>query len=238
MSGNAFASTKLRAPPALSVAWTPPQVASVERLPRTRDAAVIRLVDVVLASAALLLLAPLFLLIALAIKLEDGGPVFYMQRRLGRGGGTFGCLKFRSMVPDANERLRELLESSSEARAEWADGQKLRNDPRITRIGRQLRRSSLDELPQLINVIRGEMSLVGPRPIVEGEIVRYGWRFATYCGVRPGITGLWQVSGRNDTTYRRRVALDHRFVRLYGLPLYLKILFATVPAVLLRRGSY
>ena len=206
--------------------------------PLLTEASLMRALDVAGAALALLLFAPLLLLIAAAVKLEDGGPVFYAQQRLGRGGRNFGCLKFRSMAPDAAARLQALLESSAEARAEWGRDHKLKDDPRRTTVGVFLRRTSLDELPQLLNVLRGEMSLVGPRPIVAEEVVRYGRRYASYVRVRPGITGLWQVSGRNDTTYRRRVALDHTFVRRGGLRLYVWILLVTIPAVLLRRGSY
>ena len=215
-----------------------PGRAAASPTPFSLQAFSIRAVDLAGAALALLLFAPLFLIVAAAIKLEDGGPVFYAHGRLGRGGRGFGCLKFRSMAPDAAERLQALLAASAEARAEWARDHKLKADPRRTAVGIFLRRTSLDELPQLLNVLRGEMSLVGPRPIVAEERARYGRRFASYVRVRPGITGLWQVSGRNDTTYRRRVALDHAFVRGYGLRLYLRILVVTIPAVLLRRGSY
>jgi lipopolysaccharide/colanic/teichoic acid biosynthesis glycosyltransferase len=142
------------------------------------------------------------------------------------------------MVVDAEARLAALLARSPEARREWEADQKLRDDPRVTLLGRILRVSSIDELPQLFNVLRGEMSLVGPRPIVTGEVARYGRRFTQYCSVRPGITGLWQISGRNDVSYRRRVAMDTVFANTLSLSLYLKILFATVPAVLKREGSY
>ena len=142
------------------------------------------------------------------------------------------------MVVDADERLKRLLEMDPAARSEWKLTHKLRNDPRITKLGRFLRKSSLDELPQLINVLRGEMSLVGPRPIVHSEIVHYGRWFSSYCSVRPGITGVWQVSGRNDTSYRRRVAMDHLYARNNSLRLYLWVMLMTMPAVLSRRGSY
>jgi lipopolysaccharide/colanic/teichoic acid biosynthesis glycosyltransferase len=198
----------------------------------------IRLCDVIIAVMALVFLAPLMLLIAGAIYLQDGGKPIFKHQRIGFNGRRFYCLKFRSMVVDADVRLQRLLASDDAARQEWARDQKLRNDPRITWLGRFLRSSSCDELPQLINVIRGEMSIVGPRPIVEAEIVRYGRRFRSYCSVRPGITGLWQVSGRNDTSYRRRVALDHAYSRMNSLGLYLFIIVATIPAVLMKKGSY
>jgi len=197
-----------------------------------------RLLDLVIALIAIVFTAPLLLAVALAIKLSDGGTALFGHRRIGRGGKTFDCLKFRSMVIDADQRLARVLANDPEARAEWARDHKLRNDPRVTPLGEFLRRSSLDELPQLFNVLRGEMSIVGPRPIVAGETPRYGHRLAAYCSVRPGITGLWQVSGRNDTSYRRRVAMDTLYAHRKSLALDIGILFQTVPAVLFARGSY
>ena len=142
------------------------------------------------------------------------------------------------MAIDAEERLAELLARDPIARAEWARDHKLRDDPRATPLGVFLRRSSLDELPQLFNVLQGTMSLVGPRPIVDAEIARYGKRFQHYCAVKPGITGLWQVSGRNDVSYRTRVALDCIYAKSRSPGLYLWIVVVTIPAVLLRKGSY
>jgi exopolysaccharide production protein ExoY len=197
-----------------------------------------RIINVILASLLLVALAPLMLLTALLVRLDDGGPIFFAHRRVGRDGRSFPCMKFRSMAVDAKERLERLLAESPEARAEWALDHKLRNDPRITRIGAFLRKTSLDELPQLFNVLRGEMSLVGPRPIVAEEGARYGRYFIHYQSVRPGITGLWQVSGRNDLSYRRRVAIDTAYVRSKSLGLDAWILVATVPVVIFRRGSY
>jgi exopolysaccharide production protein ExoY len=181
---------------------------------------------------------PLMVVIAAAIHAQDGGPVLFRHRRVGQGGKTFYCLKFRTMAVDAEFRLAEVLASDPVARAEWAKDFKLRHDPRVTMIGKFLRRSSLDELPQLFNLMRGEMNLVGPRPIVEGEIARYGWRFRHYCAVKPGITGLWQVSGRNDVSYRTRIALDCIYSRRRSSKLDFWVLAATLPAVLARRGSY
>jgi lipopolysaccharide/colanic/teichoic acid biosynthesis glycosyltransferase len=191
-----------------------------------------------LALLLVVFLLPLLVAVALAVWMQDRGPVFFAQRRLGRGGRSFRCLKFRTMAVDAEARLDALLSRDPFARAEWARDQKLRKDPRVTRLGNFLRKSSLDELPQLFNVLRGEMNLVGPRPIVEAEICRYGRRYAHYCSVRPGITGLWQVSGRNDVSYRTRVAMDCLYAtrRTLGLDLY--ILATTIPVVLGRRGSY
>jgi exopolysaccharide production protein ExoY len=197
-----------------------------------------RVADIVLASALLAFIFPLWLAVALLIKLQDDGPVIFAHRRLGRGGRTFDCLKFRSMVVDADVRLAQLLQRDPQARAEWEADHKLRKDPRVTPLGDFLRRSSIDELPQLLNVLRGEMSLVGPRPIVGAEVTRYGRWFNAYCAVRPGLSGLWQVSGRNDVSYRRRVALDRLYASRRSFRLYLYILLKTVPAVLTRDGSY
>ncbi len=192
--------------------------------------------DVIIALLALGLLSPLLLAIAIYIK-TDGGPVLYAQERIGRGGRRFHCFKFRSMVVDAERRLQELLASDSQAAAEWAAVHKLSADPRVTEIGAFLRKTSLDEIPQLLNVLRGEMSLVGPRPIVPDEIERYRNDITSYYAVRPGVTGLWQVSGRSDTTYARRVQLDVEYVKNWSLLRDVSILLRTVPAVLLRRGA-
>ncbi len=189
-------------------------------------------------AAALLFLAPLMILVALAVFCYDGGPVVFAHRRIGRDGRSFPCFKFRSMAVDAEQRLAELLQTDPDARAEWERDHKLRDDPRVTKLGAFLRKTSLDELPQLFNVLRGEMSLVGPRPIVEGEVSKYGKRFKHYCAVKPGITGIWQVSGRNDTTYSARVAMDSIYAQRRSLGLDMAVLFLTVPAVLARRGSY
>jgi len=197
-----------------------------------------RILDVIFALSGLIFVAPLMIVVAIAIKIQDGGPIFFGHSRIGYGGKSFRCWKFRSMVVDAEARLSALLARDPEARREWEADQKLRRDPRVTLLGRVLRVSSIDEIPQLFNVLRGEMSLVGPRPIVTAEVARYGRRFAQYCSVRPGITGLWQISGRNDVSYRRRVAMDSVFAASLSLSLYLKILFATVPAVMKREGSY
>ena len=205
--------------------------------PSPFDSLAVRILDIGIASCALIFLAPLLLVVAGLVYLVDPGPIFFAHRRLGRDGRSFPCLKFRTMVVDAEQRLKQLLLTSEEAREEWARDFKLRRDPRITPIGNFLRKSSIDELPQLINVLRGEMSIVGPRPIVEDEIERYGRYYAHYSAVKPGLTGLWQVSGRNDVTYRRRVALDVTYARNKCLGLDLRILAMTVPAVLSAKGS-
>lgn len=206
-------------------------------VPSGRHAAMIRLFDIVVAGTALTLLVPVLLAVTLAIKLLDPGPLLFAHKRLGQGGRPFRCLKFRSMTVDADVRLARLLESDAEARAEWAETQKLRCDPRITPVGRFLRRSCLDELPQLVNVLRGEMSLVGPRPIVAAEAARYGRHFPVYCSLKPGITGLWQVKRRDQTSYRRRVAFDLAYARSRSLVLNLAILLLTVPSVLRGQGA-
>jgi exopolysaccharide production protein ExoY len=197
-----------------------------------------RPLDVALAMVALVVLAPLMALVALAVRFSSPGPIIFSHTRIGHGGREFPCFKFRTMVSDANHRLTELLRHDAQARAEWARDHKLRHDPRITPIGTFLRKTSLDELPQIFNVLLGTMSWVGPRPIVAGEISRYGHHFAAYCQCRPGITGLWQVSGRNNTSYRRRVAMDVLYARSRNLRLNGLILARTLPAVLRQHGSY
>ncbi|MEE4207217.1 MAG: sugar transferase [Erythrobacter sp.] len=197
----------------------------------------VRALDIVVASVALVLLAPVMLLVALVIVALDPGPVLFRQNRIGRDGAQFGCLKFRTMVVDAEKRLARLLAEDPAAAREWAETQKLRRDPRVTPIGDFLRRTSLDELPQLFNILAGQMSLVGPRPIVEDEIPRYGERFALYCQVRPGLTGLWQISGRSDVRYFERVLLDARYVSSRTLVRDVRIILLTVPRVLAARGS-
>jgi exopolysaccharide production protein ExoY len=196
----------------------------------------IRCTDLMIGLAALLFFGVVMLIVALAIKIFDPGPVLYRQKRIGKGGVQFHCLKFRTMMVDSDQRLADLLRTDAAARREWARSQKLVNDPRITPLGRFLRKSSLDELPQLFNVLGGEMSVVGPRPIVLDEVHRYGRYFTDYVRVRPGLTGLWQVNGRNSTTYRRRVALDVVYTRRRTLILNLHIVAMTLPAVVMARG--
>lgn len=197
----------------------------------------IRIADIIVSIVALVILSPLLLFLAAAVFISDPGPILFAHRRIGMGGIYFRCFKFRTMVVNAEARLAELLEIDPEARAEWMMNHKLRNDPRVTPLGRFLRKSSLDELPQFANVLIGTMSVVGPRPIVTSEIARYGRYFAAYCSVKPGITGLWQVSGRNDTSYCRRVALDLLYLRRRSLTFNLRIMLLTIPAVFLASGS-
>ncbi|MCY0873193.1 MAG: exopolysaccharide biosynthesis polyprenyl glycosylphosphotransferase, partial [Acidithiobacillus caldus] len=181
----------------------------------------------------ILLLSPVFVAIAWRIRKEDGGPVFFRQTRVGRDGKSFGCLKFRSMVPDAEARLQRYLAENPAIAQEYQRNFKLRDDPRVTRIGRFLRRSSLDELPQLFNVLLGDMSLVGPRPVTAKELMEYyGEVSPVYQSVPPGITGLWQVSGRSDTSYSQRVYLDAWYVKNWTLWYDIVILLRTVRVVL------
>lgn len=194
--------------------------------------------DIGFAGLALVLLAPLMLLLALVIRMHDRGPVLFQQTRIGHGGRTFRCLKFRTMVQDADTVLNALLDSDPIARAEWMASQKLKEDPRCTKLGRMMRRTSLDELPQLFNVLRGEMSLVGPRPIVQSETRFYGPYFSLYTSARPGLTGLWQVSGRSDTTYDQRVRLDAQYVTSWSMLGDLRIALKTIAVVFRSNGSY
>ena len=196
-----------------------------------------RAVDLIVATALLALIAPALLMISFLVRL-DGGPALFRHRRIGRGGHSFLCLKFRTMRVDAEQILHDLLDRDPEARKEWDRDFKLRDDPRITRLGRILRRTSIDELPQLINVLKGEMSLVGPRPIVEAEIPRYGGAITFYLRCRPGITGLWQVTGRNNTSYTERVTLDVEYERDISVWRDCHILAKTVIIVLTRNGAY
>jgi len=172
------------------------------------------------------------------MKITDPGPIFFGHKRVGFDGQHFHCYKFRSMATNSAELLQKLLQSDPVAKAEWEASQKLRNDPRVTRIGRILRETSLDELPQLFNVLKGDMSLVGPRPIVDDEIPRYSHRISAYKRVRPGVTGMWQVNGRSDTSYAARVKFDSYYVRNWSVFLDVRILFKTIGVVLKRDGSY
>ncbi len=197
-----------------------------------------RLFDIVSAACGLLLLAPVFAAAAAAIRISSPGPVFYGQKRRGRDGRVFRAWKFRTMAPNAEKILAAHLAANPGLRAEWECDHKLRRDPRVTPAGRLLRKTSLDELPQLWNVLLGEMSLVGPRPIVDDEIAKYGAKYALYRKVRPGISGLWQVSGRNNTTYDERVRFDEYYVRNWSPWLDLYILARTVKVVLTGDGAY
>ncbi|MFB0613894.1 sugar transferase [Aurantiacibacter poecillastricola] len=196
-----------------------------------------RMFDIAIAVFCLLLFWPAFLVIGLALKLTDSGPIFFGHRRIGRNGRTFRCLKFRSMVLNAEQRLEEVLSADPAAAREWRETQKLRKDPRITPIGRFLRATSLDELPQLFNVLAGQMSIVGPRPIVADEAERYEHVYQLYCRANPGMTGLSQISGRSHLSYAERVLLDAQYFGRKSIREDLRILIFTVPVVLRRDGS-
>ncbi len=183
---------------------------------------------------------PLFLIISLFIKLSSRGPIFYLQERIGKNNIPFRCIKFRTMYPEAKDILQNILMKDNNLKKEFEETHKLKNDPRITIIGKLLRKTSLDELPQFINVLRGEMSIVGPRPIVKEEKKKYGRNLKKVLSISPGITGLWQVSGRNNLTYKKRVMLDLNYVSNYNLLLDIRILIRTFGVILfpLDRGAY
>ena len=197
-----------------------------------------RIIDLIFSFFVLFLLAPAFLGIALAIRSSSGGKAIYVQTRLGRGGRVFKCYKFRTMYPDAQRRLPDLLSQNPGLRHEWKTHQKLRDDPRIFPIGKWLRRSSLDELPQFWNVIKGDLSVVGPRPYMVYQKRQLGFLASTILSVRPGITGLWQTSGRNSTTFEERIALDAAYVGRRSLWLDIKLILKTIPKVLFPTDAY
>ncbi|MDE1991056.1 MAG: sugar transferase [Rhizobiaceae bacterium] len=197
-----------------------------------------RTFDVTAALTALIFISPLFLMLMVLVKLTDKGPAFYGHRRIGHNGKTFRCLKFRTMMVNGDSVLQEYLAANPRAMEEWRATRKLQNDPRVTVVGAVLRKLSLDELPQLLNIIRGEMSVVGPRPVVEDELEMYEHAAIYYLQSRPGLTGLWQVSGRNDVSYASRVAFDTHYVKNWSLSSDMVIIARTIPAVCLSRGSY
>jgi exopolysaccharide production protein ExoY len=197
-----------------------------------------RAMDICLAACGFLLLFPLFFTIAGLIKIFEGGPILISHKRVGENGRMFGCLKFRTMVVDSDKALECHLRESAAAASEWASERKLKLDPRITPLGAILRKSSIDELPQLFNILRGEMSIVGPRPIVVDELAKYGSDLRYYLRARPGVTGLWQVSGRNDAPYESRVKLDRAYVEGWNLRRDLLLVLKTIPVVLFARGCF
>ena len=197
-----------------------------------------RVIDIILALSGIVLLAPLLIICYVLTVITSPGPAIFRHRRVGFNGKHFDCLKFRTMVTDAPERLQRLLESDPSAAAEWAANRKLRHDPRITPIGDILRKSSLDELPQLFNVLRGDMSIVGPRPVTDEELERYKSSIGAYLACRPGITGLWQVSGRSSTTYEQRVAYDTFYASNWSVALDAKILVVTIPSLLTSDSAF
>jgi exopolysaccharide production protein ExoY len=197
-----------------------------------------RFADIVLAITGLVVFAPLLIICFLATVMTSPGPALFRHRRVGFNGKHFDCLKFRTMVTDAPERLRQLLESDASAASEWSANRKLKRDPRVTAFGAILRKSSLDELPQVFNVLKGEMSIVGPRPVTDEELERYATSAGAYLACRPGITGLWQVSGRSSTTYDKRVACDAFYAQNWSMALDAKILIVTIPSLLFADGAY
>ena len=199
-----------------------------------------RIGDIVFSLIVLTLGSPLFILIGILVKLTSPGSVFYIQKRVGRNYREFGCIKFRTMYKDADDLLPNLLEKYPLMRKEFEKDFKLRQDPRITKLGRFLRRSSLDELPQFFNVLKGEMSVVGPRPIVSNEIIKYSLFMEEVISVRPGLTGLWQVSGRNNLSYKKRVELDLLYARNRNFLLDLEIIILTLGVLLfpMDRGAF
>jgi Undecaprenyl-phosphate galactose phosphotransferase WbaP len=212
--------------------------ATSHRLKMFWNLAIKRLMDLFIVGLGGLVILPFLLIIAGLVRLSSRGPVFYGHRRLGLDGKPFNALKFRSMVEDADKKLESLLASDPKLKEEWEASQKLKDDPRITKVGRFLRRTSFDEFPQLLNILKGEMSLVGPRPVTESEIEKYGENYRRVFSVKPGLTGLWQVSGRSDTNYTERVSYDTYYLQSWSVWLDLWILYRTPGAILKGRGAY
>jgi lipopolysaccharide/colanic/teichoic acid biosynthesis glycosyltransferase len=223
-------------PPSTHQAYQQHPAVDETLIPSPVERALKRVLDIVGTLLLIVVFSPFIIPIALFIRMS--GPVIYKHRRVGKNGRPFDCLKFRTMVPNADRYLADVLEKDPELKAEWIRDHKLRDDPRITTLGKFLRRTSLDELPQLWNVLRGEMSLVGPRPVVKEELLRYGRSVVVYYAAKPGLTGLWQVSGRNELDYRRRVAIDVYYVRNRNLLLDVYILLKTTKVVLAGKGAY
>ena len=196
--------------------------------------------DLFFSSIFLIIGLPFFLIIALLIKLSSRGPIFYLQERIGKNKKTFNCIKFRTMHPEAEDILENLITNNEKLRKEFEETHKLKNDPRITNIGKFLRKTSLDEIPQFLNVIKMEMSIIGPRPIVKKEIQKYGESYNKVISIKPGITGLWQVSGRNNLSYKRRVILDCLYVDNISPLLDLRISIRTFGVIFFPndRGAY
>lgn len=208
------------------------------QLARRRNRVIKRIFDLLFTICGGLCILPFLLVIAVMVAFDNKGNVIFAHRRIGRGGKEFKCYKFQTMIPNAQEALEKYLAENPEARKEWEESFKLTNDPRVTKLGNILRKTSLDEMPQLWNVIKGDMSLVGPRPIVAKEIERYGEYFREYAMVTPGITGMWQASGRSDTTYEERVEMDTWYVRNWSVWIDLMYLFKTVKIVFTGKGAY
>lgn len=196
-----------------------------------------RLFDVLFSLLVLILFSPVYFLLVLLIAYSSEGPIFYVQERVGKNYKSFGCIKFRTMVTNADEMLLELMETSPDLRQEFADNFKLKQDPRITKIGRFLRLTSLDEFPQFWNVLKGDMSVVGPRPLVAQELYMYGSHIDKVLTIKPGITGLWQVSGRNDIPYSRRIQIDLYYVKFHNFWLDLWVIVKTIGVVLIPKNN-
>ena len=206
---------------------------------KIKHRAIKRIFDILFSLSILVLFFPVFAIIALIVAVTSKGPIVYAHNRIGRGGKKFGCYKFRSMYFDADKRLQELLKNNPDLEKEWENNFKLKNDPRITPIGSFLRKTSLDEFPQFWNVLKGDLSVVGPRPVIQDEIVKYyGDKAAKVLSIRPGLTGLWQVSGRSNTSYDVRVLLDEEYINKQSLALDIKLVLKTIPAMLTSRGAY
>jgi undecaprenyl-phosphate galactose phosphotransferase len=206
---------------------------------KVRHFPVKRIFDIIFSILALTIALPCMILIAIVIKMTAGGKVFFSHERIGRGGKRFQCYKFRTMFPDSEERLKTLLKINPQLREEWERKHKLANDPRITPIGRFLRKTSLDELPQFFNVLKGDMSVVGPRPVVQNELDKhFGVKAGKIFSIRPGITGPWQVSGRSDTSYKTRVMLDEKYVDSRSMMVDLKLIVKTIPSMISSKGAY
>jgi len=219
-----------------SAAWFQPRPASAGYPPV--GGLCKRFFDITVAVAAILFLSPLLVMLATLVKFSDGGRVLYRHRRIGQNGKSFYCLKYRTMVENGDEVLASHFASDPLSREQWYTTRKLQNDPRVTNVGQVLRKLSLDELPQLFNILAGDMSFVGPRPVVEDELELYGPAVNYYLKSRPGLTGLWQISGRNDVSYGTRVALDRHYIENWSFASDLKIMIRTLPVVLSSRGSY
>lgn len=197
-----------------------------------------RIADIIGSVVGIIFLVPITIIVAILNVLhKDYGPIFYSHKRIGKNGKYFKMYKFRTMVVDADKKLAELLENDEEARKEWDMNRKLKNDPRITKIGKILRKTSIDEFPQFINVLKGDMSLVGPRAVIDGEIEKFGIYKKEILSVKPGITGYWAANGRSDTSYEERVFMEYKYVRMFSVWMDIKILFKTVASVLKKEGA-
>lgn len=214
-------------------------MSSIINVPHIKRSPLKRAFDILFSFSSLVLCIPVFALIALAIRLTSRGPVIYSHERIGRGGKPFKCFKFRTMYPDADARLHDLLSACPVLHNEWMQTRKLKLDPRVMPIGRILRKTSLDELPQFWNVLKGDLSIVGPRPLVSSEVVGYlGDKAAKILSVRPGLTCIWQVSGRSDISYSRRIQLDEEYIDTQSFLLDLKLILRTIPSMVFTKGAY